>query len=186
MRRTFLQGAALLAAASIGCTGQIGEPGSDGRTAGGDPAAGYDPAFNTQDEQPQLLPFWVRLERVAAVVGRTTDDPMFDELKQNRLLLGDYDYASGVKPDRMWTPARMTLWAKSLRPVCASDAMRALYPALGTDGSEVAALASDAWGRGVEASELPMDGGATAQLGDAQRYEVACLSVLSATEFVIQ
>jgi hypothetical protein len=171
---------------AIACQGKIGEGGeepSDSPDARGET---FEPAFDTQDAQPQLLPFWVRVGRVSAVVGRPLDDPMFDDLKANRLALGDYDYASGVKPDRMWSPARMTLWAKSLRSVCNSQAMRSLYPDLATDPSQVVALASSAWGRPVAQEELSFDAPALAGLSQTERYGAICLSLLSSAEFVIQ
>ena len=175
----------VLLATLLACQGKIGDRGevSDGQPT---PAEEFEPAFTTQDTQPQLLPFWVRMERVAAVVERPLDDPMFEELKANRLGLGDYDYASGVKPDRMWSPARMTLWAKSLRPVCASEAMHALYPDLATEPDQVVALASAAWGRPVTMEELSFEAPSLASLPQANRYEVLCLSVLSSAELVIQ
>ena len=80
----------------------------------------------------------------------------------------------------------MSIWAKSLRPVCASEAMTSLYPALADDTAEVAALASTAWGRQVDGSELSALGPALQGLSEGERYEVTCLAVLSAAEFVIQ
>jgi hypothetical protein len=174
-----------LAVALLACQGRIGEAGTDG-TEVVDPSEEFEPAFATQDTQPLLLPFWVRMERLSAVVGKPLDDPMFADLEKNRLGLGDYDYASGVKPDRMWSPARMTLWAKSLRSVCGSAAMHDLYPNLATDPADVLALASDAWGREVPQSEMTFDAPALASLTQAERFDAICLSILSSTEFVIQ
>lgn len=175
----------VLVAALLACQGKIGEGGAEG-TSDPSPSEEFEPAFATQDSQPQLLPFWVRMQRVSAVVGLPLEDPVFDDLKANRLGLGDYDYASGVKPDRMWSPARMALWAKSLRPVCASEAMHARYPSLATSPAEVVALASAAWGRPVSQEELSFEAPSLASLGEAERYEVLCLSVLSSAELVIQ
>ncbi len=174
-----------LVAALVACQGKIGE-GGEASDVQPTPADEFEPAFNTQDSQPQLLPFWVRMERISSIVGRPLDDPMFDDLKANRLGLGDYDYASGVKPDRMWSPARMTLWAKSLRSVCASEAMHTLYPNLATDPAQVVALASKAWGRPVTQEELSFEAPSLASLNQANRYEVLCLSILSSAELVIQ
>ncbi len=175
--------AALLAAA---CHGRIGD--NEGST---DPDDGvvdpneFEPAFALPDQQPQLLPFWVRLERVSVVVGVPSSDPIFETLLQNRLGLSDYDYASGVKPDRLWSPARMSLWAKSLKPVCASEAMHTAYPKL-TESSDAVAMASAAWGRKVEASELGLDAASLAALEEGPRYEAVCLAILSSAELVIQ
>ncbi len=177
----------LVAALAVACQGKIGEGGAERSDSPDDsPQDAFEQAFETQDAQPQLLPFWVRMERVSAVVGRPLDDPMFNDLKANRLGLGDYDYASGVKPDRMWSPARMTLWAKSLRDVCSSDAMRSLYPDLATHPAQVVALASAAWGRPVTQEELSFDAPNLAALPQTERYGAICLSLLSSAEFVIQ
>lgn len=173
-----------IAVVLLGCQGRIGDPAESDEDSTEGPS--NDPAFAVPDAQPQLLPFWVRLDRVANVLGKPTDDPLFASLIDNRLGLGDYDYASGVKADRMWSPARMTLWAKSLKPVCASPEMRALYPDLANDPAEVIALASDAWGRDVEASELVFDAPTLASLDETARYEMTCLAILSSAELVIQ
>lgn len=176
----------LFAVGLLACLGRIGEGGNeDGGPVDG-PAEEFEPAFATQDTQPLLLPFWVRMERVSALVGKPLDDPMFATLEANRLGLGDYDYASGVKPDRMWSPARMALWAKSLRPVCASQAMHTLYPNLATEPDDIIALASDAWGREVAQAELTFDAPNLASLTQAERFETICLAILTSSEFVIQ
>jgi hypothetical protein len=168
------------------CQGQIGGGGDTQLDPTTNPVPeDFEPAFKLPDQQLLLLPFWVRLERVASVIGRATDDPILDVLNANHLALGDYDYSSGVKPDRMWSPSRMTLWAKSLKPVCGSEPMRSLYPDL-TTPSDAAALASDAWGREVSESELDLSGNALATLPEAERYEAVCLAMLSAAEFVAQ
>lgn len=176
----------LVAIALTSCQGRIGdlEEASEESDPTADPA--FDPAFNLPETQPQLLPFWVRLERVAGVLDRTTDDPLFELLRQNRLGLGDYDYASGVKPDRMWSPARISLWAKSLKPVCSSTEMHAMFPGLATVPADAVALASKAWGRSVATSELNFDAPSLAALEASARYEMVCLAILSSAEFVIQ
>lgn len=181
-------GSALLALALVaGCQGKLGERTSDeGDGLETAPGEEFEPAFTAPDSQPQLLPFWVRLQRVASVVDRPLDDAIFDTLEDNRMGLGDYDYASGVKPDRMWSPARMALWAKSLRPVCASDAMHARFPNLSTSNDERLSMASIAWGREVAASELAFDTPTFTAVPEAERYDTICLAILSAAEFVIQ
>jgi hypothetical protein len=176
----------LFAVGLLACLGRIGEGGTEEGGPGAGTTEEFEPAFATQDTQPLLLPFWVRMERVSALVGKSLDDPMFNALKANRLGLGDYDYASGVKPDRMWSPARMTLWAKSLRPVCSSEAMHALYPNLATDPADILALASDAWGREVATEEMTFDAPNLASLSQAERFDTICLAILTSTEFVIQ
>jgi hypothetical protein len=175
-----------LALLAVACRGQIGDTEGSGENDDGvvDPSE-FEPAFALPDQQPQLLPFWVRVERVSAVVGVPSSDPIFETLLQNRLGLGDYDYASGVKPDRVWSPSRMSLWAKSLKPVCASEALHTAYPKL-TESADAVAMASAAWGREVEASELSLDAPALAALEEGPRHEAVCLAILSSAELVIQ
>src|SRR5688572_16402654 len=60
-------------------------------------------AFSLPQEQFVLLPFSVRLAKVAAVAGLPPEDALFDELRANRLDLGDHDFAHGVRPDRSWS-----------------------------------------------------------------------------------
>ncbi|MBL8744482.1 MAG: hypothetical protein JNK04_25415 [Myxococcales bacterium] len=181
MKRTLCIVALLTAA----CHGRIGDTEGTGDNDGVVDPNELEPAFALPDQQPQLLPFWVRLERVSSVVGVPSSDPMFSLLLENRLGLGDYDYASGVKPDRLWSPGRMSLWAKSLQPVCASEAMHTAYPKL-TEPSDAVAMASAAWGRKVDASELGLDAASLAALEEGPRYEAVCLAILSSAELVIQ
>lgn len=176
----------LLVMAAAACHGRIGDTEGLPEGEGTADPSDSEPAFSMPDQQPQLLPFWVRLERVAAVVDRPTDDPMFSVLLQNRLALGDYDYASGIKPDRLWSPTRMALWGKSLKPVCGSEAMHTAYPELGTSSKDVVALASKAWGRTVAANEIDLAAASLTALDDTARYEAVCLAVLSSAEMVIQ
>lgn len=182
MKRALL----FIALTAAACHGRIGDTeGSADGDSNVDPSE-FEPAFALPDQQPQLLPFWVRLERVAAIVGKPTNDPIFAVLLQNRLGLGDYDYASGVKPDRLWSPTRMALWGKSLKPVCASEAMQSAYPGLATNKTGAIAMASEAWGRSVEASELDLDAPSLQALAEGPRYEAVCLAIFSSAELVIQ
>lgn len=169
------------------CQGQIGGGVDESLDPTANPVPeGFEPAFKVPDQQLQLLPFWVRLERVASVIGRSTDDPLLDVLNANHLALGDYDYSTGVKPDRMWSPSRMSLWAKSLKPVCSSEQMKTFYPNLADDPTEAALLASDAWGREVAPEEIDLSGSTLNGLVPAEKYEAVCLALLSAAEFVAQ
>jgi hypothetical protein len=173
---------------SLGCVGEIGSqtdrPGPS--TPGGgdtDKKPQGDPAFELPHEQPQLLPFWVRLSRVASVLEVGTEDALLSDLRANRLNLGDYDHGQGVQPNRMWTPARMALWAKSLKIVCSSDKMKELYPALPGDADK---LIEKAWGRAPSEEELSAIEGSIGSLDGDAKYQATCLAVLSAAEFVVQ
>ena len=186
---------ALALTALLGGAGCIGDIGSQSDKPGGgdaiDPAGGGgtetkpqgDPAFGLPHEQPQLLPFWVRLARVASVLEVDTDDPLLSDLRANRLSLGDYDHGQGVQPNRMWTPARMALWAKSLKIVCGADKMKELYPALPGDADK---LVEKAWGRKATKDELSAIENGVEGLSADEKYQSSCLAVLSAAEFVVQ
>jgi hypothetical protein len=140
------------------------------------------PGFAVPRDQPMLLPFWVRLERVARTLDLPTTDAVFSPLVANRLRLGDYDHAHGVPPDPLWSPAKMTLWIEGLRPVCAHPNMKARHEWL------VADLMRDAWGRDpsiaeVEAFRAELD---AAGVVGADRDQAACLAILSSLEVVAQ
>ncbi len=141
------------------------------------------PAFTLPRDLLALLPFKVRLAKVATVAGLAETDPALSELKANRLDLGDFDLANGIRADRAWTPSRITLWVRSLRPVCNSSQMKALYPSLPADLDKLLVAAH---GRPPtpEDSALIAEALAAAPVDDAGRYLVVCLAVLSSAEFV--
>jgi len=186
----------LLVALAVGCSGQISDPlgseGSAGETATrpGETAGPTAPgetgtAFELPRDKLLLLPFDVRMNMLAAVVGVALDDPMFDDLRAHRYELGDHDYASGTAPDLSWTASRMTVWLRALRPVCASDAMRARYPSL-RDSLDAFVLA--AYGRratdGDRAAYDEAVGGAG--LTADEEHRAMCLALLASAEMVAQ
>ena len=147
---------------------------------GGDP-----PAFEVPKNQVELLPFRVRLARIAQVAGVTTDDPMLTEMRDRAAELGDHDFATGVRPNLAWTAARMSTWIKVLKPVCSNEAFRARYPAMGEDPS---ALIAAAWGRPATEADLAdieaaLDGVA---IDSEERIQSVCFAVLSSVELVAQ
>lgn len=187
---TRLMTVVLAAAASLAaCTGDIetfgGGESQQGETPSAEGPIGNE-AFDLATEQPQLLPFNVRFGRLAAVVGLETTDPLFDLVRKNRTSLGDHDFANGQQPDRLWSSSRMALWVRSLKPVCASAAMKARYPSLPAD---LPALIENAFGRPANDEDRAMVADAladAAELPEATRYQIACLAVLSSAEFVVQ
>jgi hypothetical protein len=143
-------------------------------------------AFDLATEQPQLLPFNVRLGRLAAVVGLPTSDPVFDLVRKNRTSLGDHDFANGQQPDRLWSASRMSLWVRSLKPVCGSKAMHEKYPSL---PANLPALIENAFGRSASDDDRANVTAAVAdasELSEDVRYQTICLAVLSSAEFVVQ
>jgi hypothetical protein len=141
------------------------------------------PAFEVPKNQVELLPFSVRLARVAQIAGVATDDPMLAEIQARAAELGDHDFASGVRPNLAWTAARMSTWVKALQPVCTSEAFRARYPDMGEDPS---ALIAAAWGRPATEADLAdieaaLDGVA---IDSEERMQAVCFAVLSSVELV--
>src|SRR5689334_17478046 len=93
--------AALVGCVASACNGSIGDPSSSGQPGAGRGGTGAPEAasFDPAQTEPQLLPFWVRLNRVAAVAGLPVDDPAFEQLRNSHIDLGDYDYANGIQPN---------------------------------------------------------------------------------------
>lgn len=178
----------LAGAALVGC-GSDEDPSSlrnrSGETSTSPTSPGVDPpeAAFSYDAELALLPFDVRLEKVARVAGVTPDDPILADLRKRRFDLGDHDYSAGLKPDLTWSASRITTWVKALKPVCASPAMRERYPAL---PEHLDALVLAAWGREVtEEDRVAIDEAVAASALDSEsQYQVVCLAVLSALEFV--
>src|SRR5689334_7945226 len=108
---------AIAATLLAGCLGDIDLLRRGDEPAPEEKATDHDDSFALAIEQPQLLPFNVRLGRLSAVVGVPTTDPIFDLVRRNRTSLGDHDFANGQQPDRLWTASRMALWVRSIKPV---------------------------------------------------------------------
>lgn len=160
--------------------------GGSGSTVGTGGGSGTAVApFGVSTGKPDLLPFDVRLRRVAAALQVQSDNQMFAALKTNRIKLGDYDHANGVLPDGLWIASRMANWADALTPVCASPEIKAAYPSLPGDAR---ALIKAAWGRAVSDEELAELQTSVAQSGldPATAYEVTCMAVFTAAEFVFR
>ena len=141
--------------------------------------------FTVPAQAPQLLPFSVRLQRVAAVAGVPTSDPLLATLRANRTELGDHDYANSVKTDLGWTALKMSVWVRSVQPVCQSDAMRRRYADL---PANLPQLVEAAFGRAATAQDTT-DVQASLNgltLSPTARYQTLCLAVLSSMEFVAQ
>ncbi|HVY29034.1 MAG TPA: hypothetical protein VHB79_20895 [Polyangiaceae bacterium] len=194
----------LCALLSVACTGILdGRSGSDQKpgnpssnqqtnngsagTASSTPSQPTDvnagPPFKVRNTEPELIPFEMRVRRIAAAIGVQTDNPMFATMTKNALKLGDYDYANGALPDSSWNANRIAAWIDALKPVCASPEMKAKYPAL---PDNLPQLVRAAWGH------LPSDQD-TADFKDALAasgadatiaYESTCMAVFTAAEFV--
>lgn len=140
------------------------------------------PAFTLPREYAQLLPYHVRMRKLATLTGLPLDDAAFEDLRRNRYALGDHNFGQGIGADLTWSAAKMSTWVKSLKLVCASDAIKSRYPALPEDINEFALAA---YGREVDQTDLELVDAAIGSTSDpAQRYEAICLAMLSSMEFV--
>lgn len=184
-----------------GCTGQIAGPpaGPDGpgATPGpsdpGDPDDPSEPGVRPPQNDgpdlaldtasPRLLPFEVRLARVASVLGVDAGADILSGVRRARIALGDYDHSRGILPDGQWSATRMVTWMSAMRPLCESQQMRGQFPSLPGD---LQGLASAAWGRTADPGELTILEEETASLGEQERYAALCVAVLSSAEFVFQ
>lgn len=142
------------------------------------------PAFNFERSTIRLLPFHVRMQKLANVVGVTTDDPMFSELKNNRYSLGDHNYGSNIGPDLNWNASKMALWVRSIQPLCNSEAMAVRYPSLPDDVDGLWAAAHLRPISEEERSDLTTID--VTNLDAAGQYQAYCVAVLSSAEFVAQ
>jgi len=180
---------------AVGCIGQIGDHGSPdpiGSSPGAQPPGGVGPSkpvvqpgdFEVPATNILVLPFAVRLEKVAAVVGVPVSDPLLNSLRDNRVSLGDYDFANSRQPDKTWTALKVADWVRAIKPVCASPQMHAKYSAL---PEKLPSFVEAAYGRAA----TPDDAAAvtSSEMGlptSANRYETICLAMLSSLEFVAQ
>jgi hypothetical protein len=140
------------------------------------------PAFVIPREQVNVLPFQVRLAKVARVAGVPVTDPILQNLRVARLELGDGDYANGIRPDRSWTAGKLAAWIKALRPVCQSSQLKARF----TLPQDLPAMIMTAHGRWADPTDEQLINeelvGET--LTDDEKHELVCLTVLASTEFV--
>jgi hypothetical protein len=141
------------------------------------------PPFKVRNTEPELVPFEMRLRRVANTLGVSIDNPMFADMSKNSLKLGDYDYANGALPDGSWTANRIAAWLNALKPVCNSPEMQAKFPTL---PESLPALIRAAWGHLPSADDsADFQSAIAATGGDALvNYESTCMAVFTAAEFV--
>jgi hypothetical protein len=147
------------------------------------PAAPAGVPFKVRNTEPELVPFEMRLRRIANTLGVSTDNPMFADMNKNSLKLGDYDYANGALPDGSWNANRIAAWLLALKPVCNSPEMKAKYPSL---PESLPALIRAAWGHVPSVDDTADFESAIAATGAdaAVNYESTCMAVFTAAEFV--
>jgi hypothetical protein len=139
--------------------------------------------FKVRNTEPELVPFEMRLRRIATTLGVSIDNPMFADMNRNSLKLGDYDYANGALPDGSWNANRIAAWLNALKPVCNSPEMQAKFPTL---PESLPALIRAAWGHLPSAEDSrDFQVAIAATDGDALvNYESTCMAVFTAAEFV--
>jgi hypothetical protein len=165
-------------------TGAAGTPGPTGGGAAGQGPPAPPAPFTPPSDDIMVLPFSVRLAKVAAVAGVQPSDPLMNSLRANRLSLGDYDFANNVQPDKTWTALKVADWVRAMKPICASTQMRARYPSL---PESLPALIEAANGRAATAEDTAaITSSAMGLPASPLRYETICLAVLSSLEFVAQ
>lgn len=141
--------------------------------------------FGVRTGTPELLPFDVRVRRVANALSVPVTNPMFADMTSKNVQLGDYDHAHGALPDNLWLARRLATWADSLTAVCGSPEMKALFPALPENAPQ---LIKAAWGRTPLAEETAEVNTmvAEAALPATESYEATCMSIFTAAEFVFR
>ena len=131
-------------------------------------------------ERLQLLPFEVRLKRLAAAVELPVTDAVFNTLRSRATDLGAHDFANGVAPDLAWTAGRIATWVEGVLPVCADARVRSRYA---TWSTSLDVFALKAWGRAATSDDradvVPAQG-----LTDAEAWRATCVSLLSSAELL--
>ncbi len=140
-------------------------------------------AFAPSTDRLALLPFDVRLNRLAAVAGVPNTDAMFGELQKRRLDLGAHDFGANVAADLTWSAQRMSTWVQALFSVCDDNRMKARYPDWRTS---LDSFARAAWGRASTAEDLRLLDEAASEEPTASRWRSSCLMLLSSLELVSQ
>jgi hypothetical protein len=188
MRATLATAVVLLSAACEGVVTQGGvqtEPASSERpspdSVGPTPAPPSGrPEVELPVERLQLLPFEVRMKRLAAAVELPVNDGVFSALRARATDLGAHDFANSVAPDLAWTAARIATWVEGLLPVCADARVRSRYANWSTS---LSGFALRAWGRAAT-SEDRAEVVAAQGLSDAEAWRVTCVSLLSSAELL--
>lgn len=128
-----------------------------------------------------LLPFAIRMNKLARLLEVSVDDPLFQPLHDQRFALGDHDYARALRPDRRWSVRKIGIWIRGLLPICGSQRFKDLYPGV-ADAPDAFILR--AYGRPVD--ELDRMALAEVVEGELDRDTAVCVATLSSLEFVTQ
>ncbi len=143
-------------------------------------------AFPPSRDKLVLLPFDVRLKRIADVAGVATSDAMLSELRARRIDLGAHDFGSNVAPDLSWSAQRMTIWVQAIAPICDNATFKGRF----SDWSDgLKTFAPLAWGRKADAADLAHLEQTIAEAktdSKESQWRATCLLLLSSSELVAQ
>jgi hypothetical protein len=131
----------------------------------------------------KLLPFDVRLQRIAPAVGLAASDRVFDAARAERLALGAHDFVNGTVPDLHWNSQRMATWIAVMVPVCRDSRVRAYLGDWKQGGVEK--FMAGALGRASTADDLADLSAALAVSGD-DGWIATCLTLVSSAEVLLQ
>ncbi len=160
-----------------------GDDSSDDPDDNPEPAEEEDP-FELPGTEARLLPFHVRMANLAAVMGVEDDHFIFDELYMRRIQLGDHDFSGNIAADLAWNPQKMSVWVRSLKPVCSSFQFQERYPNISADPTP---LLQQILARDPDAEELAAYAAVVADAPDtATADQLTCFAALSSLEFVAQ
>jgi hypothetical protein len=143
-------------------------------------------AFPPSRDKLVLLPFEVRLKRIADVAGVATSDAMLSELRARRMDLGAHDFGANVAPDLSWSAQRMTIWVQAIAPICDNASFKARFGDWNTGLKTFAPLA---WGRKADAADLALLEQTIAEAktdSKESQWRATCLLLLSSSELVAQ
>jgi hypothetical protein len=158
--------------------------GGSGGSGGGGPEQMIErPSVTLPSAHLKLLPFDVRLRRVADAVGVPLDDKVFDTAQKNRLALGAHDFANGTAPDLIWNSQRMATWMEAMLPVCRDTRVRSKLGDWKQGGVEKFVQA--ALGRASTADDLDALSSALAVTGD-DGWVLTCVTLASSAEVLLQ
>lgn len=161
-----------------------GDDGDSGDRGDPEPAEEEEDPFALPGTEARLLPFHVRMTNLANVVGVEKDHFIFDDLYMRRVQLGDHDFSGNIAADLAWNAQKMSVWVKSLEPVCTSIQFQERYPGIGADPTP---LLQQVFARDPDADELAAFADLVGGTPDPAAADLmTCYAALSSLEFVAQ
>ena len=126
---------------------------------------------------PELLPFSVRLRKLAYAFDIDLQDARLDPYQTQNTQLGDHNYALGVSADGAWSASKILAWSTVTLDLCqnfpANDLVELAQRALGRDGFMVLLEIQEE----LDNRPTPIP---------EQRNQLACASILSCGEFLLR